>query len=251
TYPREVRIEPVPILVYCHDGPWSRDHPGYDRGPQALAAMGFAVLQVNYRGSGGFGRAHRDALRTGGERVAIDDLLAAVEWVQATHAVSRRRIAILGNGYGGYLALRALQLHPDRFRCAVGINAPADLLRWMNTPATSISFSRDLRSAFFGNDKDRLRAASLTTEPELFKRPVLIVQAEGDTVVPEAQARALRRAMVGASAIEPEVYRLPAEGHARWLPGSYTRVFERLEEFFVQNIFEYTVETGETEVLED
>ena len=250
TYPSDRRIDPVPVLVYCHDGPWSRDRPGYDRGAQALASMGFAVLQVNYRGSSGFGRAHLDALRESGDRVALDDIIAALDAVQATHAVARKRVAILGNGYGGTLALRALQEHPDRFRCAVSINAPTHLPVWLNQPPQPFSFARDVRKAFFGEDEARLRAQSPVTNPGALTRPLLIVQSRSDTVVPESQARALRRALAGESSIEPEYLELPYEGHARWLPSSYVTVFNRLEEFFKTNIFEFAADAGEATVVD-
>jgi dipeptidyl aminopeptidase/acylaminoacyl peptidase len=248
TYPRQVRIEPVPLIVYCHDGPWSRDRPGFDRGAQALASMGFAVLQVNHRGSSGFGRAYLEALRDEPDGSALRDIIAALDWATATHAVSRKRVAILGNGYGGFLALRALQVHPERFRCAVSINAPTDLAAWMNEPEHAFSFLRDARRAFFGTDRARLAEMSPVSHPGAFKAPVLIVHALRDMVVPERHARALRRAMAN-SAVKPEYLELPAEGHARWLPGSYVRVFERLEEFFVQNIFNFTTQIGEAEVV--
>ena len=249
TFPRQIRTDPVPVLVYCHDGPWSRDRAGFDRGAQALASMGFAVLQINYRGSSGYGRAHLNALREGGETVALKDILTALDVVQKTHAVSPKRVAILGNGYGGYLALRALQLHPDRFRCAVSINAPTDLPVWFNHPKRAFSFARDLKAAFFQDDNDALRTASPVNDPAAFTQPLLIVQADADTVVPESQARALLRALDGASPIEPEFLALPYEGHARWLTGSYVKVFARLEEFFTANIFTFTTDIGESIVI--
>lgn len=249
TYPVDRRIEPVPLLIYCHDGPWSRDRAGYDRGAQALASMGFAVLQVNYRGSSGFGRTHLDALRELGERVAMEDLLTALDAVQASHAVSKRRVAILGHGYGGTLALRAAQLHPDRFRCAVSINAPTQLSLWLEHPPRAISFTRDVRRAFFGPDPAKLRTASPASDPSAFTRPLLIVHSEGDTVVPQSQARLLRRALRGRSQPEVEYLELPYEGHARWLPGSYVTVFSRLEDFFKTHIFAFQVEAGEAEVV--
>jgi dipeptidyl aminopeptidase/acylaminoacyl peptidase len=134
TLPHTPRVNPSPLLVYCHPGPWQRVAPGFNHDAQVLAAMGFVVVQVNYRGSAGFGTQHREALRSGIDHVPIDDLRAAIAWVTARHPIDRKRVALLGQGFGGYLALRALQLYPDDFRCAVAINAPTDLEAWCRRP---------------------------------------------------------------------------------------------------------------------
>jgi pimeloyl-ACP methyl ester carboxylesterase len=146
TTPLRPILKRPPLVVLCHDGPWQRDLPGYNREAQALAAMGFIVLQVNYRGSAGFGRKHLDALREGYDSVAIDDILAAIDAITPKN-VDRRLVAIMGHGYGGYLALRAMQLHPNRFRCAVTFDAPTDLPPWLNPPPDASPID-ELRHAF-------------------------------------------------------------------------------------------------------
>jgi dipeptidyl aminopeptidase/acylaminoacyl peptidase len=249
TLPRTVRVEPLPLLVYCHDGPWSRDLPGYDRGAQALATMGFAVLQVNYRGSGGFGRAHLTALQKHGERVAVEDLVAALDWAQANQPVSKKRVAILGNGYGGYLALRAMQMFPERFRCGVSINAPTNLPRWMTDSGNAFSFNDGVRRAFFGRNGDALKAGSPALNGQPIQGPVLIVQARDDQLVPEYHGRTMRR-VLAKGPVEPEYMELKGEGHARWLPGSYVKVFDKLEEFFTTHIYNYQVEVGEAKTVD-
>jgi dienelactone hydrolase len=248
TLPRNARIQPLPLLVYCHDGPWSRDLPGYDRGAQALATMGFAVLQVNYRGSAGFGRAHLLALRDSGEKVALEDVVATLDWVQKQEPVSNKRVAILGNGYGGYLALRAMQLYPDRFRCGVSINAPTNLRRWLDDAGTAFSFSGGVREAFFGRDSAALKSASPALNGQPISGPLLIIQAANDQLVPEYHARELRRALSDGP-VKPEYLEVAHEGHARWMPGSYVKVFGKLEEFFTANIYDYKVETGVPSVV--
>jgi pimeloyl-ACP methyl ester carboxylesterase len=112
-----------PLVVWFHDGPGQRVLPGFQSDVQALATMGFAVMQFNYRGSAGFGRRHLNAIRDGFDRVPLEDALAAIEYLAQHHAVDPRSVASVGDGFGGYLALRALQLHPGNFRCAVAINA--------------------------------------------------------------------------------------------------------------------------------
>lgn len=146
TLPQRPRLKRAPLVALCHDGPWSRDQPGYNRWVQALASMGFAVVQVNYRGSTGFGQKHLQALRTGPDTVALADVAAAVDWVLKSGTVHPKLVALMGEGYGGYLALRGLQLYPEKFRCAVSVNAPTDLAVWVN-PATEAEASLGLALA--------------------------------------------------------------------------------------------------------
>jgi dipeptidyl aminopeptidase/acylaminoacyl peptidase len=146
TLPQRPRLKRAPLVALCHDGPWSRDQPGYNRWVQALASMGFAVVQVNYRGSTGFGQKHLQALRAGPDTVALADITAAVDWVLKTNTVHPKLVALMGEGYGGYLALRGLQLYPEKFRCAVTVNAPTDLAAWVN-PATETEASLGLAVA--------------------------------------------------------------------------------------------------------
>jgi dipeptidyl aminopeptidase/acylaminoacyl peptidase len=146
TLPQRPRLKRAPLVALCHDGPWSRDQPGYNRWVQALASMGFAVVQVNYRGSTGFGQKHLQALRAGPDTVALADITAAVDWVLKTNTVHPKLVALMGEGYGGYLALRGLQLYPEKFRCAVTVNAPTDLAVWVN-PATEDEASLGLAVA--------------------------------------------------------------------------------------------------------
>jgi pimeloyl-ACP methyl ester carboxylesterase len=130
TLPKRARLKRAPLIVFCHDGPWARALPGYDREAQALASAGFAVWQVNYRGSDGFGVAFRTALRSAIDRIPLEDILASIDDIATRYPVDPHRMGLFGRGFGGYLALRGLQLFPDRFHCAVSIDAPTDLVWW-------------------------------------------------------------------------------------------------------------------------
>ncbi len=245
TLPRDPRRMPVPLLVYAHDGPWNRDLPGFNRGAQALASMGFAVAQVNFRGSSGFGQAHLTALRAGFDTIALQDILETIDHLTARYEIDPRLVAMLGNGYGGYLALRALQLHPDRFRSGVSMNAPTDLSAWMNQPGhADVSFRRDIRRAFVGTDPRQLANLSPLTHARTTSRPALVVHGAQNEVVPPSHALSLRRALEH-SAHPPEYLELASEGHGNWLPGSYVRLFQTLEAFFNASIYRYDVQIGD------
>lgn len=253
TFPAKPRINPPPVLIYFHDGPWGRDLPGFNRGAQALATMGFAVVQVNYRGSGGFGLQHMVGTKVDSDRAAVDDARAALDFLAAQMPLNRKLVAVLGTGYGGYLALRAVQLYPDAFRAAVALNAPTDLPVWINQAlettdlnivAPANSFRTAVRRALFGTDTERLKAMSPLTHAADIKTPVLLVHATQDKIVPPTHSlrlrSVLRRTGVPLSSLE-----LPAEGHANWRPGTSTRVFREIEMFMNEHIYNYHVRMGQ------
>jgi dipeptidyl aminopeptidase/acylaminoacyl peptidase len=95
--------------------------------------MGFAVLQVNYRGSTGFGAAFRLAGQKDIGNTPAQDVLAAIDWTINHRRIDSKRLAILGQGFGGYVALRVLQLRPESFRAAISIDGVADLNTWLKT----------------------------------------------------------------------------------------------------------------------
>ena len=300
TLPKNPRLKRAPLVALCHDGPWSRDLPGYNRWVQALASMGFAVVQVNYRGSTGFGQKHLHALREGPDTVPLADINAAVDWVLKTNKVNPKLVAIMGEGYGGYLAMRAMQLHPEKFRCAVTVNAPTDLAAWVN-PATESDaalglavtaptdqtlpggsnenfgrrtasqernvadspdddllalgvlgqappggriYTAELRQSFFGTDTARLRAISPATQPELVKNPLLIIQADNAALFGGRQF-ATDVARTGVTA----VFLGLSQDEAADLPEARAALFQQVEGFLNEHIYNYSVKLGETVIL--
>ena len=119
---------PAPLVVYAHGGPFGvRDTWGFDPDVQFLASRGYAVLQVNFRGSGGYGRTYeqRGYRRWGLEMQ--DDLADAVAWVGTQGKVDIKRACIYGAGYGGYAALMGLVKTPRLYRCGIDYGGPVDL----------------------------------------------------------------------------------------------------------------------------
>lgn len=134
TLARNARIHPAPLVVLCPDGPGHVLPPEFDRNAQAFAGMGYMVLRVNYRGTGGLGLKRLGAIRSGVDRVPLEDILAAIDSVRSHTPIDPSRIAVVGEGLGGYIALRAVQIYPERFRSAVAIDAPVDLSKWVREP---------------------------------------------------------------------------------------------------------------------
>lgn len=118
----------VPLVMHPHGGPFGvRDSWGYDVDAQFLASRGYAVLQPNYRGSGGYGRAFLDRGRQQWGRAMQDDLTDGVKWAIAQGFADPARVAIYGASYGGYATLAGLTLTPELYRCGVNYVGASDL----------------------------------------------------------------------------------------------------------------------------
>lgn len=152
TLPHAAPVKKPGLVVWFHDGPLQRLAPVFQRDAQALAALGLAVVQINYRGSVGFGVRHAEALPDRVDRHPADDAVAVITELAKRYSFAPRRVATMGEGRGGYLALRALQLHPEAFRSAVAINADLD-------PARPL-MSRDQKEYYKFNALDGARKAA-------------------------------------------------------------------------------------------
>lgn len=155
---------------------WSRPFLGYDAETMALAQLGYAVLEVDHRGTTGYGARHLQAARQRFDAIAAEDIVAALDALPPSAGLDTGRAALFGRDYGGYLALRALELYPARFSCAVTIEPVADLVAWLRLRAGGSAYfttEYNLRQWYFGSDNDRLRA--LSPDAQSIKAPVLLV----------------------------------------------------------------------------
>lgn len=269
TLPRKPRLNPPPLLIDFSDGLMGRPLADFDPDAQAFAEMGFIVARVNHRGGEGFGAKHRSALHQGIDRVPVDDALAVIEWIASRHGIDRRRIATVGRGLGGYLALRALQLEPDAFRCAVAIEAPLDPRAWLEPPiedmgpgasespldqgpgsslmrlgpAPPIDFLKEAQRAYLARGKHRLLELSVGREVERLTKPVMLVVDPGksDRTI-EAQNSDLR-AKLRRLGRAPEFVEL-GSGYAENIPAARARLLRQIEEFFNLNLYDYKVKIG-------
>jgi dipeptidyl aminopeptidase/acylaminoacyl peptidase len=224
----------LPLVVLPHGGPEARDPAGFDGWAQFLATRGYAVLQPQFRGSTGFGRAHRLAgYGEWGGRMQ-DDLSDGVRHLVATGVADPARVCIVGASYGGYAALAGAAFTPELYACAVSVNGISDLPTMLG----------DLRrrggdqSDEIGYWKEHIGPA---TDPRAAQRsparaaaavraPVLLLHGANDTVVPPSQSQLMAKAL--AEAGMPHRYlSLPGEDH--WLSQVATRkrVLEEIETF--------------------
>lgn len=252
TIPNHPRRSPVPVVILCPDEPWQRARPEFSDRVQALAEMGFMVVQLNGRGAWGFGRKFRAALNEGYDLVQLADLTRALSVLEKNYNVDPKRIALLGESHGGFIALRALQSHPEKFRCAVVLNAPVDLDGWLKDRRWSNgAAATELTRAALG-DAARLQESPLVRHPEQITKPVLFLHYPGVDGAPrdstylgtKSFAAAVRR-----HGGEIEFTDLSTD-YARGLPKARSDVYQQIESFLNVTIYDYKVEMGELKVKE-
>ena len=184
---------PLPLIVLPHGGPESRDYWGFDWLAQSFAARGFAVLQVNYRGSGGYGD---DWAGIGGFRawrLAVSDISDGVAQLIDDGIADADRMCIVGWSYGGYAALMSSIEEPDLYRCAVSIAGVTD-------PRTLIEDSRDFINSravreFVGTDDEVIDAGSPLRRAREIEVPVMLIHGDEDLNVSVAHSKKMHKAL--------------------------------------------------------
>lgn len=251
TVPRQPRLKPVPMVVLCPDQPWLRVRTDFQTEVHALADMGFAVVQLNGRGAWGLGLKQRQSLTAGFDLVQVEDVVTTITSLEKVFNVNLRRVALLGRGHGGFVALRALQTHPDKFRCAIALEAPVDLGDWLASQRwTGGEAQPQLTRAWLG-DAARLKAAPLTRAPEQVTRPVLLLNYPGPAGEPHlptfaaANAFASRVRRAGGPIEFGELH----VDYMRGLPAARAEVFDRLEQFLNTHIYDFQVKLKALEII--
>jgi pimeloyl-ACP methyl ester carboxylesterase len=251
TVPQQPRLKPIPMVVLCPDFPWQRVHTDFQSDVQALADMGFVVVQLNGRGAWGLGLKQRRSLTTGYDLVQIEDIVTTVTSLEKIFNVNGRRVALMGRGHGGFVALRALQTYPDKFRCAIALDSPVDLGDWL----TEQKWSDDdvqphLTRAWLG-DEARLKAAPLTSHPEAITKPILMLNypgldGESRRTSYVAARRFAERVREGGAVVSFDSLRTD---YMNGLPAARAEVFDRIEEFLNTHIYDFNVKLRELKVI--
>ena len=140
TLPVGIESKDIPLVVNVHGGPWIRDEWGFNSEVQWLANRGYAVLQINYRGSTGYGKSYLNAGdREWGSKMT-EDLINGKNWVLQMGYSKPQKVGIIGRGYGGYAVLSALAFASSDFVCGVDINGPSSLLTFLKHNSSIWSF---------------------------------------------------------------------------------------------------------------
>jgi dipeptidyl aminopeptidase/acylaminoacyl peptidase len=229
---------PVPLVMLVHGGPWGRDTYGYQPTVQWLANRGYAVLQVNFRSSTGFGKAF---LNAGNEQWAAamhDDLLDAKAWAVEQGITGADQVAIMGGSYGGYATLVGLTFTPDEFSCGVDIVGPSNLVTLLESiPPYWESFRKVFGRAIGDPETERglslLKERSPLTHVDKISKPLLIGQGANDPRVKQAESDQIVEAMTSRGI--PVTYVLyPDEGHGFQKPENNLSFFAVAEAFLAE-----------------
>jgi dipeptidyl aminopeptidase/acylaminoacyl peptidase len=228
----------VPLVLDIHGGPWYRDTDAYDPEVQLLANRGYAVLQVNYRGSTGFGIGFLNAGNHQWGRGTQQDLYDAVQWAVDSGIADAKRIAALGWSGGGYATLRALEMRPDLFACGVDGVGPADIATVFHSfPAywNGILTRWRLRVGDPEKDPQLNHAISPLFHVADIRAPLLIGQGKNDPRVTIANADAMVKALRAAHReVVYVVY--PDEGHGFARPENNLDFYGRVEGFLAGHL---------------
>jgi dienelactone hydrolase len=188
TLPPGAPPHPVPTVLYVHGGPWYRDRWGFDPIVQWMANRGYAVLQVNFRGSTGYGKAFLNAGNREWAGAMRTDLLDARDWAIEQGFADPARFAIFGGSYGGYAVLTALAWTPEAFTCGVDIVGPSDLRTFLAAIPPYWASLRALLGERIGEDDEFLKSQSPLFKASSIRAPLLIAQGANDPRVKQQES---------------------------------------------------------------
>jgi dipeptidyl aminopeptidase/acylaminoacyl peptidase len=236
TFPPGADRSGLPTVLNVHGGPWARDAWGLDPEAQWLANRGYLCVQVNYRGSTGYGKAFVNAGdREWGGKMQ-DDLTDAVAYVTGQGWADPARVAIYGGSYGGYAALAGATFTPDLFCCAVDIVGPSNLKTLIETippywaPMVA-QFHRRVGDP--AKDADFLWSRSPLSRVRDIRIPLLIAQGANDPRVKQAESEQIVAALTEAG-IDHEYLLFPDEGHGFAKPQNRLRFYAAAERFLAR-----------------
>jgi dipeptidyl aminopeptidase/acylaminoacyl peptidase len=236
TLPVGVEPKHLPLALAVHGGPWGRDVWGFNGFVQWLANRGYAVLQINFRGSTGYGKAYLNAGDREWAGKMHTDLLDSKNWAVQQGVTDADKVSIIGGSYGGYATLVGLAFTPDEFACGVDIVGPSDL----NTLLSSIPpYWAPMKAMFVkrvGNpdtEPEFLQARSPLYKADQIKAPLLIGQGANDPRVKQAESDQIVAAMrKNGKPVEYIVF--PDEGHGFVRPENNLKFFAAAEAFLAK-----------------
>lgn len=238
SFPPDAEKKNLPMVLNVHGGPWSRDTWGYDAEAQWLANRGYACLQMNYRGSTGYGKNFLNAgdREWGGKM--HNDLVDAVQWAVDRGYADAKRIAIYGGSYGGYAALVGATFTPDLFSCAVAIVGPSNLITFIRSvPPYWSTFLAMLHQRVGNPDTEEafLVSRSPLSRVDQIKIPMLIAQGANDPRVKQAESEQIVQAMRD-KGIDHEYMLFPDEGHGFGKPENRIKFYAAAEKFLAKHL---------------
>jgi dipeptidyl aminopeptidase/acylaminoacyl peptidase len=241
TVPRGMEEKELPMVLYVHGGPWSRDAWGYDAVAQFLANRGYAVLQVNYRGSTGFGKHFMHAAEREFAGKMHDDLIDAVEWAVGEGIADRDRLAIYGGSYGGYATLVGVTFTPDVFRAAVSFVGPSNLVTLIRSfpdywrPFLKSTWFRFVGDPEVDEEREDMWQRSPLSRVDAITTPLMVIQGANDPRVTQQESDQIVQAL-RERGVDVEYIVAEDEGHGFAKPGNRMRAYRAMERFFAAHL---------------
>lgn len=240
TLPKGVEAKNLPLVINPHGGPWARDYWGYNPYAQFLANRGYAVLNVNFRGSTGLGKAFLNAGNQKWGEEMQEDLTYGAKYLIDQGIVDENKVAIFGGSYGGYATLAGLTFTPDVYACGVSVVGPSNLLTLLESiPA----YWEPIKKMFYermGDPNTVEGTAQLKKQSPLFsankiKAPLMVVQGANDPRVKQAESDQIVIACRELG-LPVEYLVAPDEGHGFRRPVNNMAFVSSMEKFFAKHL---------------
>ncbi|RBP51177.1 alpha/beta hydrolase family protein [Arenicella xantha] len=233
TKPRLESAKPLPTIIFPHGGPISYDGKGFDYWTQYFASQGYAVLQMNFRGSYGYGYDFMTSgLQDWGGKMQTD-VEDGTRWMIEQGVADPKRICIVGASYGGYVALMEATNDTDLYQCAVSFAGVTDLRHLVNSSRHYTNY--DIVKQQVGSERNKLDASSPVNRTNNISIPVMLAHGTKDLRVPFAQAKRMRKSMEKAG---KDLVYLELEGGSHYLSNEEHRLefFKQMDTFLRQHL---------------
>ena len=212
--PRGAEGRRPPVVMMLHGGPTSQARPGFDPVKQYLLARGYAVLDLNFRGSTGFGQRFTQLDNKRLRPNAVRDMQSAVEWLRARADVDGNRVAAMGGSYGGYMTLAAVAQLPEYFQAGVDFVGVANWISGLEDASPQLKNSDRIEYGNIDDPQDRAFFTEISplSYADRIRSPLMVIHGANDPRVPVAEADQIVRAVRHRQGVV-EYLRFPDEGH--------------------------------------
>ncbi|MFB3909661.1 MAG: alpha/beta hydrolase family protein [Candidatus Eisenbacteria bacterium] len=238
TLPRGVEAKNLPVVVNPHGGPWYRDQWGWNPEVQFLANRGYAVLQMNFRGSTGYGKEFWQASFKEWGKKMQDDITDGAQWLIDQGIADPKRIAIYGGSYGGYATLAGMTFTPDLYACGVDYVGVSNLFTFLNSIPPYWELMRQMFFEMIGDpesDKALLEEASPFFHADHIKAPLMVAQGLNDPRVKKAESDQIVDALKARGIDVPYMVK-ENEGHGFLLEENRFDFYRAMEQFLGRHI---------------
>jgi dipeptidyl aminopeptidase/acylaminoacyl peptidase len=238
TLPRTEGTQYLPVVVNPHGGPWARDVWGFNPEVQFLANRGYAVFQVNYRGSTGYGRKFWEAGFKQWGRKMQDDITDGVKWLIREGIADPNRIAIYGGSYGGYAVLAGMAFTPDLYAAGIDYVGVSNIFTLLETIPPYWEQGRQMLYEMIGDpekDHNLLRSVSPVFHADKIKAPLLVAQGANDPRVKKAESDQIVEAL-RKRGVEVKYMVKENEGHGFHNEENRFDFYREMEQFLAKHL---------------